>query len=286
MALASLLTLFLAVRVAARKTRRSWQEEAPSPQKLWLLKTFCTPMIWLGFFRRWMRWKLEKNPIGWLERRTWTGRLLTWSWLAIIISLYSVLLTDRSFFSEYSMMHRNLAWLLAGSVALSAAGSFRRERESGVLELLLVSPLGEDQLIFGRLRGLWGQFLPAFALLLGVWVYCASLYRDYRGSSVVFFAITFATLPVIGLYFSLICRNFITAFLATLAMGLLLPALLPSLGLLDGYLAMAYGARVPAGYPSSTGSGWLQLIIAVICFVRLRSRLRARAFPLERTAGQ
>ena len=45
------------------------------------------------------------------------------------------------------------------------------ERESGVLELLLVSPLGEKQIIAGRLSGLWGQFAPAAVLLLAIWAY-------------------------------------------------------------------------------------------------------------------
>ena len=36
---------------------------------------------------------------------------------------------------------------------MSAAGSFRRERESGVLELLLVSPLGEGLFVKERHDG-------------------------------------------------------------------------------------------------------------------------------------
>ena len=46
-------------------------------------------MLWLTFFRRWMRRKLERNPIGWLEQRTWSGRLVTWGWFAVLISIYS-----------------------------------------------------------------------------------------------------------------------------------------------------------------------------------------------------
>jgi len=56
-------------------------------------------------------------------------------------------------------------------MAGSAAGSFRRERDTGVLELLLVAPLRESQLIGGRLRALWGRFLPSIILLCGVWIY-------------------------------------------------------------------------------------------------------------------
>ena len=121
-----------------------------------------------------------------------------------------------------------MAWLLTGTMALSAAGSFRRERDTGVLELLLVSPLGENQIISGRLGGLWGQFLPAAGLLLSVWAYLSTFLPNGSDVGVVlFFLRQFLTVPVFGLYFSLRCRNFITAFLATVAMGLLLPLVLP-----------------------------------------------------------
>ena len=68
-----------------------------------------------------------------------------------------------------------MGWLLAISMAASAAGSFRRERETGVLELLLVSPLTTRQIISGRLFGLWGQFLPSIVTLLGIWAYFARI---------------------------------------------------------------------------------------------------------------
>ncbi len=155
--------LVAAVLVAGAKTRRSWQEEPPSRRQVWLQRTFCTPVLWVAFFRRWMRWKLERNPIGWLEQRTWSGRLVTWGWFAVLISIYSAVLTDHQFLMNGDDLQETMAWLLAGSMAMSAAGSFRRERDTGVLELLLVSPLGENQIISGRLGGLWSQFLPAAA---------------------------------------------------------------------------------------------------------------------------
>jgi hypothetical protein len=178
----SLVALVAAVLAAGAKTRRSWQEEPPSRQQVWLRQTFCTPVLWLSFFRWWMRRKLERNPIGWLEQRTWSGRLVTWGWFAVLISIYSAVLTNRQWVYYYSQegdhLQEMMAWLLAGSMALSAAASFRRERETGLLELLLVSPLSERRIILGRLRGLWGQFLPAFGLLLAVWAYLSSFQPD------------------------------------------------------------------------------------------------------------
>ena len=169
--------------LAARNVRRRWREEPPSARVQQMEKVFCEPVIGVAFLRGWMRRKLARNPIGWLEQRRWSGRLVTWAWFAIIISVQSAVLTDRNFFRSYGGAQAVMAWLLAGSMAASAAGSFRRERETGVLELLLVSPLTTGQIIGGRLRGLWGQFLPSIVMLLGIWVYLAKSFahRSDRG---------------------------------------------------------------------------------------------------------
>ena len=292
----SLLALAAAILVAGARTRRVWQEGPPSPQQVWLETTFCRPILWVGVLRHWMRWKVEHNPIGWLGQRTWSGRLVTWGWFAVIISLYSALLTDRDFFRGYGAMQNAIAWLLAITIAMSAAGSFQRERETGLLELLLVSPLGESTILWGRLRGLWGQFLPAVALLLGIWFYFSSFLQDATQVEVLMFhATSFATLPIVGLYFSLRCRGFVAAFLATLALGLFAPLVLPVL--------LAFAWRVYAGINylgviaprplllRGWASGWTanpyslaaacQIVLAAILWQRLYRRLRSRAFHLE-----
>ena len=279
MMLFSFLGLALAIALAGAKIRRSWQEEPPSARQVWFEKQFCTPVLWVSFFRGWMRRKLERNPIGWLEQRTWTGRLVTWGWFAVVVSLYSAVFTDRNFFRGYDAIQRMIAWLLAGSLAMSAAGSFRRERESGVLELLLVSPLGENQIISGRLGGLYAQFLPSFGLLLGVWMYFSSVIMGRAAGAVAFYAATFFALPVIGLYFSLRCRSFLSAFLWTLMTGLLLPLLVPPLlsalwlvqvGLFHWHIRL------------SAREAFVQLLIAAFCWFRLHDRLKQRAFAFNR----
>jgi hypothetical protein len=286
MTLLSLLALVAAVLAAGAKTRRSWQEEPPSRRRIWWRQTFCTPVLWLAFFRPWMRRKLERNPIGWLEQRTWSGRLVTWGWFAVLISIYSTVLTYRSFIEDTNAVQQTVAWLLAGSMAMSAAGSFRRERQTGVLELLLVSPLGEHQIISGRLRGLWGQFLPSVGLLLAVWIFF-STFLPNPGSAGAFMyaAVSFLTVPVFGLYFSLCCRNFITAFLATVTLGLLLPMVLSEV---IAAIQWAYGnsySEFPWVLRPSWGGAVCQGILAVFCWDRLFLRLKRRAFPLERTEG-
>jgi ABC-type transport system involved in multi-copper enzyme maturation permease subunit len=284
--LLSLLVLSLAVLICGARTRRIWQEEPPSARQLWLQKTFCTPVFWLSFFKRWMRRKLERNPVGWLEQRTWSGRLVTWGWFAVVISLYSAVLTDRHFFSGGNFIQSIMAWLLAGSMAMSAAGSFRRERESGVLELLLVSPLAEGDIIKGRLRGLWAQFLPAFGTLLGLWAYFLTLdFRERRDAPIIwFYGVTFVTLPIIGLYFSLRCRSFISAFSWTFMVGGLLPVTLPAVLAFVAYLSrnLAGAWFLPHTIGPSIWASLFQIVFAIFCWNWLHQRLRKRAFPLDR----
>ncbi|HSU53886.1 MAG TPA: hypothetical protein VLT36_07515 [Candidatus Dormibacteraeota bacterium] len=282
LALGSMLALALAVLLAGLKTKRVWQEQPVSWQRVWLREKLCTPIFWLTFFRKWMRYKLERNPIGWLEQRTWTGRMVTWGWFAVVVSLYSGLLSDSNFARDFRGIQMLIGWLLIGTLALSTAGSFRRERESGVLELLLVSPLSERTLINGRLRGLWGQFLPSFGLLLGVWAYLSQWSVEENTSwSIVFFTITFLTTPVIGLYFSLRCRTYIGALLATFSVAILLPVMLPMV--LRWMWFMAVRQYMPNPILAGSGALLFQFFFAAVCWRRLHERLVARAFPLQRS---
>jgi ABC-type transport system involved in multi-copper enzyme maturation permease subunit len=280
----SVAVLTLAVMLAAWQIRRSWREEPPPMWVQSWQKKLCTPVVATVLFRRWMRWKLRRNPIGWLEQRTWQGRLVTWSWFAIIISIYSAYFTDKMLFRNFSSFQQTLAWLMMGSIASSAAGSFRRERESGVLELLLVAPLTTRQIIGGRLRGLWGQFLPALGILLGVWLYFDTVFKTHEaGGPVLFFSITFLTLPVIGLYFSVRARNFLSAFLLTLACGLIAPMVVERLA---GFCLWAYGYRggfAEIHFGPLRLASLMQLGLAVFLGGHLRRRLETRTFPLERT---
>jgi ABC-type transport system involved in multi-copper enzyme maturation permease subunit len=259
-----------------------WQEEPPSVRRQQIETALFQPVIGVSFLHRWMRWKLERNPIGWLEQRRWSGRLVTWTWFAIIISVQSAALTDRSFFRSYREWENLMAWALALSMAASGAGSFRRERETGVLELLLVSPLRTGQIIGGRLRGLWGQFLPSIVTLLGIWVYFAGLFEPEDSLALIwFFLVTYLVLPVIGLYFSVSCRHFITAFLLTLQFAILMPyALSMAVAVVSAYL------REPGYFDwreRFVESIWLfQCGLAAFFAIRLQQKLRARSFPLER----
>ena len=220
----SVLLLLMAVEIAAFILRRLWQQNPPRPSQVWLEQQLTTPVVGVGLFRFWLRRKLERNPIGWLEQRTWSGRLVMWGWLAVLISIYSALFSSNGLDRIIDPVQNLLGWTLVCTMAATAAGSFRRERETGLLELLLVSPLVVSQIIFGRLRGLWGQFLPALVIISAVWMYFTQVFHLQLVSvSIQFLCVSFVTIPVVGLYHSLRRPNFVSAFLFTLFWGLLLP---------------------------------------------------------------
>ena len=270
----SAIGLLFGAFVAAIITKRSWQERPPSPASVWLSDKLCTPIVMLDMLQRWMKRKLDRNPIGWLEQRTWSGRLVIWSWFAVMISVYSLVLTNANYLTRsFHEVHVFMGWILLLSMAVNASTSFRRERENRVLELLLVSPLNERQIIQGRLRGLWGQFLPSMILLLAGWVYLAvALNRlDRECSSILFIIAAFAAIPVIGLYFSLICRNFLNALIWTVAIGLIAPAIFLG-GILNfGWLDLLFH---PFLY---------QLVATAYFYFELHQRLIQRRFATETT---
>ncbi len=298
LAVLSLLSLLAVIELAARRLRRVWQEEPPSPRQLWLEEVLCAPIIGVKLLRWWMARKLEHNPIGWLEQRSWSGRLVMWGWFAAMVALYCTCLSGSYALHVIFLLQILMAWMLLLGLAASAAGSFQRERESGVMELLLVSPVTEGRIIGGRIRGLWGQFLPAVLLLLAVWLYLNHMVNKWlprlAGGAdwIQFFCVAFLTLPVIGLYFSLRRKSFISAFLFTLFTGLLLP-LGVAFVLSTGFDPLGQGVFFPGGFAdpkplvrlvnSMVFVNLLQLLIAALVARRLHRDLKHRNFPFYRS---
>jgi ABC-type transport system involved in multi-copper enzyme maturation permease subunit len=101
------------------------------------------------------------------------------------------------------------------AVAFSAAGSFRRESQTGLLEILLVTPISSRKVIAGRLWGLFSHYVPALLALLVYWQGMRLLNSNANRSGL--FALlfptrwAFAALMVVGLYLSLTRLNFFIA---------------------------------------------------------------------------
>jgi hypothetical protein len=290
---ASLVVLVVAViffvvvlLIAAFAASRSWQDRPPHQVVTKLKEVFCTPMMMQHVLKRWMRHTIEHNPIGWLERRVWSGRLVIWGWFAVMISVYSMLLGNASYlYRALDTIHVLMGTLLTGSLALNSASSFRREREARVLELLLVSPIKEWQIIGGRLRGLWGQFLPSIVLLFTGWIYLATAttYGNNSFALILQLAIALTAIPVIGLYFSLVCRSLIAAVTWTFLVGLVLP--MNSLALVKLALALMYwhGSSHSLAPVLNTllHPALIQAVLGGVLVVRLHRRLVQRNFATE-----
>jgi ABC-type transport system involved in multi-copper enzyme maturation permease subunit len=295
----AVLSLLGAMLIAGRAIRLNWQEKPPSPRYLWFLRYFCEPLVWRAFFKRWIRRKLEKNPLGWLEQRSWVGRTAVGAWVAVVASFYIAIFGDIGLYRRVMTEMQFIAGLgLALAMAVVAAGSFRRERELGVMELLLITPQTVGEIALGRLKGIWEQFAPAIGLLLGIWLWAALSFGDHgEWQMVLFFAATFVNVPVTGLYQSLRERGLLGALIWTLWLVLFVPLGLSLL--LRSQAQWAWMHEMPwavdwlvAGLGYGNFSGllrdwqWLlpavwQLACAAYYWRRLGRTLAERSFPME-----
>jgi len=166
------------------------------------------------------------------------------------------------------------------------------------LELILVTPLSVPQIILGRLCGLWRQFLPAFGMLLAVlaflfqtglrdqWYWRWESYAARDIGVAVLVPCTFATLPIVGLYFSLSHKHFLSAWLSTLGLCVLLPVILPFMLALALTLVAGSLAYNPFWPPINSFAdlvlltSGLQTVLALIAVTTLYRNLRDRKFAL------
>ncbi|MBC8001729.1 MAG: ABC transporter permease [Opitutaceae bacterium] len=149
--------------LTAWRAGRVWQDKVLSARERWLVSVFLSLKFWRGRFRRQMGRALERNPVGWLHQYSWKGRLTKWGWALFLVLAQLWAITD-----YYSFVQREIIvfLILLAGVAFSAANSFREEKQSGAFELLLVTPIRERQLSWGRYRGIVGQFIPTLLLVM------------------------------------------------------------------------------------------------------------------------
>lgn len=222
------LFLLASACIAAWCLKRVWQEGPPSAARARLERGLLTPMVGVGFYKRWLNRKLEQNPIGWLEMRSWTGRTIAWGWFAVVVSFYSAAFRSEGMSWLVPKVQELMMWGIFGVLALTSSGSFQRERETRVLEILLSSPVRTKDIISGRLRGLWGQIFPTFLLMVLVWFAYGSAVNHSSAFSfnwLIQCSCGFCCIPVIGLYYSLKRRTFVASFVSTL-LAFFLPLLL------------------------------------------------------------
>jgi ABC-type Na+ efflux pump permease subunit len=167
------------------------------------------------------------------------------------------------------------------AMAFAGAASFRRERQNGVLELLLVAPLRVDEIIHGRLRSLRKQFLPAVALTvipllvflvwsgegLSLWFDTATIVPQC-----LFLVSSLFMLPKLGLYYALRGERFLAAWALACLTGLGAPFILAKL--------LLNGLPDPASYLTLTAV-W-QLALGHIITQALHAKLHRSAIALQK----
>ena len=223
--LASVAWLGVVVELAARDVNKFWHEQGASRKAEALRRVYATPRLWKGWLRRRLAGALRRNPIGWLEQYSWKARLTKWGWCLFVVVTECFLSRN---LDDLPAGQLYLGGVLVGGLAFSAAGSFRRELESRVLELLVITPLQEWRILWGRLCGIWTQFLPALLVVLLAASYAQGMVGYVHYEVPLFCAelvVAVVALPVIGLYFSLRRWNTLAAWLGTCGYGLLVPVL-------------------------------------------------------------
>jgi hypothetical protein len=224
----SLMLFVLILQASVRRLQATWQEEAADREQPRWVKLFSTSDFWRAFFRWDTSRTLDRNPMAWLQEYSWTAQLTKWGWLVVVLLAELVLLSD--FESPDALTWQALvASALALGVAFSAVGSFRREQATGLLELLLVTPLSMRQFLGGRFWGICCHYLPALAVVWVGWTGERLLNPKLPSNDLMAAGIpnplAFVLLMVFGLYLSLGRLNFFLAWLLTWMIAFVVPIL-------------------------------------------------------------
>jgi ABC-type Na+ efflux pump permease subunit len=235
----AILILFLINSFAAARIKHSWQDKPPSRLRESLFNRsprsasragsrgnlkFEVPSLVAPLFRRRfrrrMRRYLERNPIAWLQQYSWKARVSKWCLCLVFLAIACMGASGSETTRE--LMTAALLITLAGFYTFVGVSGFLEEKRSGALELLLVTPITANKLIFGRTWGLWKQFLPAGLVPAGL--YANSVWQRYSSDgewssimpSVVAIVLGgFLTLPIFATYFALRVKNLIAAAVLT-----------------------------------------------------------------------
>lgn len=287
--------LWLAIGWAARCLRRGWRVRPLSLRQERWQRTFCGLRFAVGWFRRWRARVLERNPVAWLQGYTWSARLAPAVWLVLVMIVLGVPLLEVQGWriSDLPEAVLTAAILLAPGLAFTAASSFRQEIRSGVLALLVISPVHEWRILCGRVRGIARQFVPAAGLLVftSVCVPWWGVFGSWANDLfrvLVAVGVSYGAVVLVGLYFALCGWRVPTAWLATLIASYL-PYLLTliAMGVIEYYNwhGSALSRFVDDESAFLTVMGLCQWSIALLAFHGARRRLQRRQFPSPAIAG-
>ena len=249
--------------------KERWEKDSSGYQQPFWVRLFSESDLWREVFDWDTREARSRHPIAWLQEYSWSARLAKWGCCAVVLVVQLGLV----FVGLVSSQHYYAGQALLGigviaGISLSAANSFRSERLSGAMELLLVTPLTPMKIIGGRLWGIWIHFFPAMAILVFLWIASSPLLKTDPGDAYIA-ASSYIFIPMVGLCISMFPWHVLVAWGAIFAIGFVVPVYVGHVVLRTFMVSTLTFVMV------------LQAVIGFASLAILYHRLRTRAFVLS-----
>ncbi|MDX1952434.1 MAG: hypothetical protein SFY81_09625 [Verrucomicrobiota bacterium] len=225
------------IALAARSIRFSWQERGvQSPEQSNIFRK--DHAIKRAAFRKKM---LAVNPILWLSSRQPEQTRLSWSFSLLIVLIATPLLYFESGAVGSNVLVVITSLALKVWLVIQACTPFAQARETGAIELWLVTPLRLNQVVNGQILALLRIFgLPVF-LLCG-WQLLANIFSIMAdlsqgnfdsllqlflvGMFQIGFLVDVASIALVGMWLGLREQTLTRAIFKTLGLTLVLPTFL------------------------------------------------------------
>lgn len=247
--------------------KERWEQDSAGYKQPFWIRFFSESADWRYLFRWNTRKARSLHPIAWLQEYSWSARLAKWGWCFFVLVIQvAVSFSDSG--KRFPTPQHILAIIVILGIALSAANSFRSERLTGAMELLLVTPLSPAKIVGGRLWGIYIHFFPAMAILFFLWIASAPLTRSNPSEAYLALS-SYLFLPMLGLFFSMLPWHFLVAWIVIFLTGAVLPL----------YLAFLLGRLFL--FPFGPIAIAIQATLGVSALLLLQHRLRTRSFILH-----
>lgn len=216
-----------AISFCTAKITRFAEAEIQTVRQAALRRRFLTPIVWKTRFRRSMQRRLSANPFLWLEYREAWSRVARSFVVLAVVAVETLLVCYDPDFNTFLQAQFYMLIALVGAITLKATTSFQYEKESGAVELILVSPITERKLVSGRLDAVFSYYLPIF-VSLGFFTLCGifflrvptNSFNDPSPLAVTNLCLCLVSVPAAGLFFALYCKSFLPALVGTILAGI------------------------------------------------------------------
>jgi ABC-type transport system involved in multi-copper enzyme maturation permease subunit len=267
--LVGILLVMVSINFCSAILKERWEKDSAGYEQPFWIRIFSESQAWHDIFRWDTQKARSRHPIAWLQEYSWSARLAKWGWCAfVVVAQFVVLVIGLASNKTFHTAQLLLATVVVLGLALSGANSFRTERLTGAMELLLVTPLSPMKIIGGRLWGMWVHFFPAIMILVFLWIASAPLIRSKPGEAYLALS-SYIFLPMIGLFISMLPWNVLVAAAVIFVLGAVAP------------IYVGNALALLSDQSNLTVIIALQALLGFTALTLLYQRLRSRAFVLS-----